>query len=490
MEKLYYCESIAKIDEISQKEFNQPGIILMEQAGLKAWQYMKNKIKHSDKILIVAGGGNNGGDALVIARCAINDGFNNIKILYCSNKFSESTLIQKKILEKYNVESIFIDDDSSLVFREINDASIIVDGIFAIGLKSKIRVNSEKLINNINESNAIVYSVDVPSGISDVVNEVSINANYTFCMGPLKLLYYFHKNILKCGQIIEINPSFPPFAISKVEESAYIEESLNHNIKALAMTDYKKSRGHLAVFGGSTQYSGALRLTSKAAFTSRCGLVSVFCDKDIYNIVATESPSIIVNIIKDNFDLNPYDAILVGPGWSNNREHLLKKLLFFNKPMVIDADGIRAFANLYKKERINMDNKQIIFTPHLGELKALADAVLVDYSLNNTVDFIKSLKDLSSKLNSVIVCKASVTYIVSPNNKPIIIKNLNPSLAVAGSGDVLAGCISSLLANTKDLYNSAIEGVKIHSKAGLLANKDVGFYTSEELMKYIGIQLS
>ena len=216
----------------------------------------------------------------------------------------------------------------------------------------------------------------------------------------------------------------------------------------------------------------------------------MFCDKEIYQIVATESPSIIVNTLEDIDDLSKFDAILVGPGWSINRESLLNQILLSKRPMVIDADGIRAFASLYKENKINISLNNIVFTPHIGELRVLADAVLIDYSLDNTVDFFDTLKRLSIKLNSTLVCKASITYVVSPNKEPIVIKHLNPSLAVAGSGDVLAGCIAALLSISKNIDYSAIEGVKLHMKAGLLANNELGFYTSEELIKYIGKQLS
>jgi len=103
MRNLYYSEDIKKIDEISQKSFHQPGIILMEQAGLKAWLYMKKNIKKDDKIVVVCGGGNNGGDALVMARCAYNDGFKNIKIVLCSTHFSESFSIQLVYIVNFEI---------------------------------------------------------------------------------------------------------------------------------------------------------------------------------------------------------------------------------------------------------------------------------------------------------------------------------------------------------------------------------------------------
>lgn len=490
MRNLYYSEDIKKIDEISQKSFHQPGIILMEQAGLKAWLYMKKNIKKDDKIVVVCGGGNNGGDALVMARCAFNDGFKNIKVILCSNRFSESFSIQKEIIESYEIPIY----DFKLQFSEIkeilNSATVIIDGIVGIGLKSKLRENLIDLVTLINNTKAIKYSVDVPSGLCDNVNGPSIKADYTFSMGPLKILYYHFNNISKCNEIEEINPSFPPQVINLIKPIAQLDDEKKVNISPLKKDAYKKTRGHLAVFGGCSKYSGALRLTSKSAFSSRCGLVTAYCDKEIYNIVATESPSIIVNKIEPSIDLSSYNAILAGPGWGENREDLLLKILSFNKPMVIDADGIKCFASLYKKNKSNIINdNQLVFTPHLGELKVLANAVLEDYSIDNTKDLIDSLKRLSFKLKATIVCKASVIYIVSPDKLPLILYNLNPSLAVAGSGDVLSGCIAALLAYGLSAHESSHEGVKLHINAGYEANKELGYFDSEKLITYIGKQL-
>lgn len=485
MKNLYYSNDISKIDKISQEEYKQPGIILMEQAGLKAWLNIKSNIKLEDNIVIVSGGGNNGGDALVIARCAYNDGFKNINIIYCSKNFSQSALIQKNILDCYDIPKFnYLDKEAKNI---IYNATVIIDGITAIGLKDKLRENYINIVNIINASKSIVYSVDVPSGLSDTINDICIKADYTLCMGPLKLLYFYHKNIEYCNNIVEINPSFPPQVIDKFAPIGKLEDELEIKIKPLKKSDYKKTRGHLAVFGGSNKYSGAIRLAAKAAFHSRCGLVTAFCDEEIFEIVAHESPSIIVNKIENDLNLSTYDAILAGPGWSSNREELLLKVLSYNKPTIIDADGIRAYSSLFKEKKINVNNNdKLIFTPHLGELKVLINAVLEDYSIDNTLDFFNTLTKLSNVLNSVIVCKASVTYLFAPNSIPTVFYYPNPSLGVAGSGDVLAGCIASCLSYGLSCEESAREGVIIHMKAGKESKERYGFYDSEQLIITIG----
>lgn len=490
MKNLYFAQDITKMDNIAQTTYHQPGIILMEQAGLKAWLYIKEKLKKSDNIVVVCGGGNNGGDALVIARCAYNDGFENVNIVYCSSRYSESFSIQDKIIKSYNLPIFEWSKDIEKIETLINTANVIVDGIVGIGLKHTLKDNLIPLVNLINNSLATKYSIDVPSGISDVKCGISVNSDFTFCMGPLKAMYFHPSNIEKVNEVIEINPSFPPQVFQEINPVARLDDKRELSLLPLNKSAYKKTRGNLALFGGSRKYPSAIRLSSRAAFSSRCGLVTAYCDSDIYSIVATESPSVIVNEVNSKMDLTPYTALLVGPGWGSNREDLLLDVLSFNKPTLIDADGIRSYASLYKEGKIRVENNdKLLFTPHLGELRVLLDAVLGDYSLENTKDFLKALTLLSNKLNATIVCKSSVVHIVSVDHLPLVVYNLNPSLAVGGSGDVLAGCIASLLSYGLTLYESAKEGVILHINAGEKANEEIGFYTSEELITFIGKQL-
>ena len=224
MKNLYFSQDITKMDNIAQTTYCQPGIILMEQAGLKAWIHIKEKLKKSDNIIVVCGGGNNGGDALVIARCAYNDGFENVNIVYCSSRYSESFSIQDKIIKSYNLPIFEWSKDIEKIETLINRANIIVDGIVGIGLKLTLKDNLIPLVNLINNSLATKYSIDVPSGISDVKCGISVNSDFTFCMGPLKAMYFHPSNIEKVNEIIEINPSFPPQVFQEITPVARLDD--------------------------------------------------------------------------------------------------------------------------------------------------------------------------------------------------------------------------------------------------------------------------
>lgn len=494
MKNLISGNSTKLIDEKTQSDYNIPSLVLMEQAGLKAWQFIKTKIENHQSLVVIAGSGNNGGDGLVIAREAINDGITDILVVLLGSHISESCAVQRNIISRYGIPCVEIinHEIDPFILQSISTASYIIDAITGIGLSSPLRGDALLLIGAIKKSKSIVFSVDVPSGIGDMlaVSNESVNANYTICMGPLKSLYYNPIVHASCGEVVCVNPSFPPFLIHLQKPSAYLADDEIPSLIPLAIDAYKKTRGHLAVFGGSKKYTGAVRLASRSAFVSRVGLVSCYSDPEIYPIIATESPSVIVHpsLEVDNFDT--YSALLAGPGWGSNREDILDLLLKTMIPIVIDADGIKAFSNLYKSGRVQ-GHGAIILTPHIGELRALANAVCPEYEAKVGFDdkpsmFLELLQKISIKTGAIVVCKASVTLISTAARKPIVVSGDNPALGVAGSGDVLAGCIAGLLAGGLSPYKSALYGVLWHKEAGLRAFKKNGYFDSETLIKNIG----
>jgi NAD(P)H-hydrate epimerase len=494
MKNLISGKSTKLIDEKSQAEYNIPSLVLMEQAGLKAWQFIKTKIEDDQPLVVIAGSGNNGGDGLVIAREAINDGITDILVVLLGSHLSENCAVQRSIINSYGIPCVEIvnHEINLLILQSISTASYIVDAITGIGLSTPLRGDALLLIDAIKRSKAIIFSVDVPSGIGDLVavSNESAHANYTICMGPLKSLYFNPTIHAACGEVVHINPSFPRFLVQSQKPSAYLADDEKPSLIPLEVDAYKTIRGHLAVFGGSKKFTGAIRLASRSAFVSRVGLVSCFSDPDIYPIIATESPSVIVHptLNVDNFE--SYNALLAGPGWGDDREDILDSLLKTMKPIVIDADGIKAFANLYTSGRVQ-GHGAIILTPHLGELRTLANAVCPEYESKVGLDdkpeeFLNLLQNLSIKTGAIVVCKASITLISTAARKPIIVSGDNPALGVAGSGDVLSGCIAGLLAGGLSPYKSALYGVLWHKEAGLKTFKKNGYFDSESLIKSLG----
>ena len=249
------------------------------------------------------------------------------------------------------------------------------------------------------------------------------------------------------------------------------------DIPALPRNAYKRTRGSIAVIGGSGRFTGAVVLATKAAFCSGAGLVTVFTEEKLIPMICKAVPSAMVTTYGDVSDLDGFDSVLIGPGMGKNHDDVLPKALAQAKRLVIDADGIRAFARLGLT-----GNGNCILTPHPGEFEALTRAFA-----DTTQSFPASLEDVREKTGSVIVYKSDTVWIAA-DGKLSVYDGANPSLGVAGSGDVLAGITAALAARLKErnAYSIAQNAVLLHQIAGRLAHEDIGYYSSDTLVKYVG----
>ncbi len=481
MRAIVTAAKIADVDIRAQEEAKIPALLLMESAGLQAWQQLKDHLTDRDcSLLFLAGAGNNGGDALVVSRYAYNDGYTNQTICLLDGKISPSSAVQRRIAEGYGIKMI----DSADLGEAVALADWIIDGIAGTGLKGALRPEASELVSLVNSSSARVFSIDIPSGLGDsvAIDAPSVIATLTVTMGALKSAMFHPKTHSCCGEIVVVNPSFPPSMIDRLPTVAQVDDQAL-SLAPLKADDYKNSRGHVAIYGGSSAYSGAVRLAGRAAFASRAGLVTLCCDEEILAIVASEAPSVIVRP-SQAVDPSLFDVLLVGPGWGSGRTALLRELFLSKKPMVLDADGITALCELIAGGEI-CEHGPLVITPHLGELRRLASALaLVDD--NTPSGFFSMIEEMGRRLDAVLVVKSSIVHIVSPEEGILVYEGSNPSLGVAGSGDVLGAIIAALWASGSDALSAARGGVQVHQEAGRSAHEALGYYDSERLIEYAG----
>lgn len=488
MKNLALAKTVADLDAQAQEKACLPPLVLMESAGLQLFEAWKSQLSSHDRLVFLCGSGNNGGDALVVARYACNAGFTNILLILLQKEGSDSYQKQRDITQAYGFETLFWEENQKRRVQEaLHGATWIVDGLFGTGLKGELRGDVKCLVELANSSPAKKISVDIPSGLGDEVpvSSLHIQADQTVTMGLDKLAMFHPSSRAACGSITTVNPSFPPFLMQKVPYAALLCERTKARIGLLSSHEYKNSRGHVAVFSLSEQYTGAARLAARASFFARAGLVTLYCDRAVLPIAASEAPSLMVKVYEGQ-DLPSYDALLAGPGWGSGREALLKTLLETDTPLVLDADGIRCYAQMLK-QGIVLDHGPLVLTPHLGELRALCDAFsLSDDVLDTPSSFFTTLEQLSHRLHATLVVKSSLVHIASEGEKVMVIEGLNPSLGVGGSGDVLSGIIAALLAKLKDPVVCALEGALIHQEAGRMAQQACCYYDSEALLNFVG----
>ncbi len=491
--KIVSSDSMSEIDRQATESFGIPGSLLMENAGIKCWdqiqKYMRINSTTKKEIIVVVGSGNNGGDALVIARQAWISGIRTIKIILVNSRNSEVVSLHKNICEKYGIEILVYGKDNNKIRTSFYSPGIIVDGITGTGLHGALRQSAAEIVQLINLSHAVKISIDIPSGLGkDFKSEYPvIKADLTLTIGLPKTILYYPEMRSFAGEIIIVSIGFPPSLLESPVGAGELFTADDPDLQIIPSWGYKGTRGHAAVFAGSEETPGAAVLAASAAGRARSGLVTLFCDSNVHKIAAPQLKAIMVkklNNFEDMPSLDNFTSLLAGPGWGrSDRSILLDKFFDSNIPGVLDADGINLLADLENKFQKNPGylNGQWVFTPHPGEFERLS-GVDKDVFMLSPIPY---LKKVAEKYGAVLVLKSHVTFIVTPNGDYSIVDGMNPAMGTGGSGDVLAGIITGFLAQGMDSYKSAVSGVVLHQNIGRVCFKEKGWFLAEDLLPYI-----
>jgi len=466
-QKLFTAKQIKEID---QQTIIRQGITsekLMERAANRLYKHLLKQVDKSQDIFIFCGKGNNGGDALVLSRLFFKDHYNvHCLIVPFSSKGSIDFEINFKKLQKLKVQ---IREFSTNHLPEINKNDVIIDGIFGTGLSRPAEGISKEAIGFINRSKAKVYSVDIPSGLyadrSNAKNDSIVHADLVFSFQFPKISFFFPENAPYVNDYEVVDIGLDQNLIQEMPtQYLMLTDGVKDIIKKPLKNSYKNTFGHALIIGGSKGMIGAPVLASKAALRIGAGLVSNFLPKCGYQISQTYVPEVmtltdkhvkhITHItIPDNVS-----AVGIGPGIGQHKKTqiALKKVLKkCRKPLLLDADALN-FLSKHRKY-LKYLSKNTILTPHIGEFRRLAG------TWNNDEERLKKLKKFAKKYQIIVVLKGAYTTI-SDGDYYYINPVANPALATAGSGDVLSGIITGLLAQQYQALEAALLGVYLHSQ--------------------------
>ena len=466
---VYINNQLRKLESVSYNEQSLSPQKLMEKAGKAAYEFVSNNWQNAEKILVVTGSGNNGGDGYVLAKYAFKKGLK-ICILHVGKE--SSTNEAKAAMEKCRKLQIPIITN----ITEINFAKfdIIVDALLGIGLKgNKLQKDAREVISVINSINKPVVSLDCPSGVNtDTGNvlEIAVRADATITFIGLKRGLLTGEAKDYCGEITCNNLDLPEriFQTVKTNIKLYEIDDLKLLLPERKQTSYKNDYGHVLVIGGNFGFAGAAKLAATGALRSGAGLVSVATRAGHTNGIIADTPEIMVHEVKNKDDLQPLlnkcDVIVFGPGLGQDEwaQNLFKLTLKESKPVIIDADGLNLLA---KSEPISRNNW--ILTPHPGEAARLL-SVSTSKIRNNRFEAIKHLRQL---YGGVIILKGAGSLILGASNITTICKYGNPGMASGGMGDILSGTIAAMVAQAPTQEEAAILGTHIHSYAADLASK-------------------
>lgn len=473
--KIFSASQIRKWDEFTINNEPVSSIDLMERAAVACTNWLTQKFKSNNSFRIFCGKGNNGGDGLAIARMLIEKKFLvEVYIAGAGSEGSDDFKINLAILGKISNEIYFLDSQQS--FPEINKTNIVIDALFGTGLNKKPAGIYNKIIRHINDSGAVTISIDMPSGLyadnNSTINTI-IRASYTLTFQQVKLAFLMAENESYTGEVVILDIGLADDFYNRENSNFFlIDKDLIKRIYLPRKQFANKGNyGYACLVAGSYGMMGAAILSSKACLRSGVGKLTCYICKDGYIVMQTSVPEAMCKMfgktfIKEIKNLQDFDVVGIGPGIGKHASHKqLLQTVFKNskKPVVIDADGLNslsAYKSLYKSIPANS-----IITPHPKEFERLFGKTNNDFERMNLA--IAKAKEL----NIFIVLKGHHTLIATPDGKGYFNSTGNAGMATAGSGDVLTGIITSLLAQHYSPLNSCILGVYLHGLAGDFAAK-------------------
>jgi len=442
---------------------------LMENAGAAVANAVKKRI-NSGKVVIIAGKGNNGGDAFVAARHLSKYDTSVILIGIKEEIKTPEALHNWNALEKSTIPLLQVTDSTEFDTALIKNADVIIDGIFGTGIKGKIREPESTAIDLINASDAFVLSVDVPSGFDPDGGkfEKSVHAGLTLTFHKMKkgLLSKDAKKYAGEIEVVDIGiPKEAEFFVGYGDIKPFLTRPKE---------SHKGDAGRVLVIGGGA-YSGAPALAALGALRAGADIVTVATPRNVADIVASFSPNLIVRALSGdrlNEDdvpvisglIEKHDVVVVGMGLGTDEETIkaVEKIVPLCRKAVIDADALGPFL-------IPLLHENIIITPHAGEMKRLS-GMEVPKEEKEKLDFIKSF----AKSNKATVLLKGAVDIISDGIEIRANRTGNAGMTVGGTGDVLAGLTGALFAK-HEAIEAACAGAFINGAAGDLAFLEFGF---------------
>jgi NAD(P)H-hydrate epimerase len=468
----------------------------MERASEQVFKWIKERFGRSERIIIFAGPGNNGGDGLAISRLLFSDGFTT-EVYYVDFSEKRSSDWEKNRLRLETETTLSLNYmASSDDFPVVSSGDIIVDAIFGSGLDRPVKGLPGDIINQINLSDATVISIDIPSGLAGEDNKINssgniVKADFTLCFQFPRLAFMFAENSAYTGEWRVLPIGLNKAVISNTESRYHFLE--NSEVKPLLKRrnkfDHKGNFGHGLLVSGSSGKMGAAVLGAGAALRTGIGLLtchvpvcgSLIMQSSLHEaMVITDMSEKAVSLIGNT---GTFSAVGIGPGMGTSSESqsaLYNLLLECRKPMVIDADGLNILS--MNKEWYGLLPEGTVLTPHPKEFERLAGKSENSYDqLNRQIKFSEAFK-------CIVVLKGAHTSVTTPAGKVIFNSTGNPGMATAGSGDVLTGIILSLLSQGYTPENAAVLGVYLHGTAGDFAAEELSVESiiATDIIKSIG----
>lgn len=459
-------------------------IDLMERAAKALADAIARRWDNTFHFVVFAGPGNNGGDALAVARLLSETGRTVEAFLFnTTGKLSDECSQNMRRAQDAKHLKNFVEVKQNFEPPHLNEHTVMIDGLFGAGLNKPLQGGFASVAKYVNASPAIVVSIDMPSGLRTEDNAGNsrqnvIHADVTLTLQQKKLAMYLADNEPCLGEVevvdIGLSEEFPcrthtPFSILE-------EADVKGLLRPRSKFAHKGTMGHALLFAGSYGMAGAAILSAKAALRSGVGKLTVHTPTCNNDILQTAVPEAILQHDKEeklflhNANADDYDAVALGPGIGRDEGTALALMSQIRRtqcPMVLDADALNIIAQ--HRAWLNQLPFDLILTPHPAEFDRLAGG-----ASNGSYDRLAKARALSEKQKSYIILKGHYTALCCPDGETIINPTGNAGMATAGAGDVLTGIITGLLARGYTRRESCILGMYLHGLAGDIAAEELG----------------
>jgi len=467
--KVFSSQSIRNIEKSAIKSLNGDDYLLMERAGISAFEEALKCYPNAKNWQIICGVGNNAGDGMVVARLALEHNLTvSVSTLSSPDVLKGNAFKAYKKLKEYKSHQSAIKVKINQWEGQIDDnIDLIVDAIFGIGLNRNLNSFYKSAIKTINNAGLPIFSIDIPSGIHPDKGKImgaAIKASTTITFIGKKLGFFDNEGINHYGnlKLCGLGISETHYNNEKEILSILSDDFIHQVLPKRKKNSHKGEFGHIAIVGGGPGMHGAVCIAGEAALRSGAGKVSIFTHISHNSLIADAKPELIFNFFEEVDEIKSMlldaDVIAIGPGLGANKwaRKVFESIIDIDCPMIVDADAL----TILSKKPIKQENW--ILTPHPGE----AGRLLGISSKKMQQNRFSSLNNLIEKYHGVIVLKGHHTLIGSNDSVPCVCVKGNPGMASAGMGDALTGIIASMIGQGMPLNIAASLGVEIHAKAG------------------------
>ena len=495
--KIFTSAQIHELDKYTIQHEPIKSIDLMERAAKAITETVMRRWSNQTPVVVFAGPGNNGGDALAVSRMLATQGYDvKVYLFNISGRLSDDCAANRQRVIDCKRIKAFMEVTTKFDPPTLQAGDLVIDGLFGSGINKPLAGGFAALVRYINQCPARVVSIDMPSGLMTEDNSFNVRSNIikadlTLTLHGKKLSMFLADCQEFLGEIQVLDIRLSDEYVKKTDALYTLLEESNVRPRILHRDDFahKGSMGNALLVAGSYGMSGAAVLAARACLRAGAGKVTVHIPRKNYGIMQVSVPEAVLQMdheetyFSEAVDSDNFDALGIGPGLGqleNTAIAFIAQLKRTQCPIVADADALNILAN--HRAWIPQLPKDIILTPHPKEFDRLSSV-----ASNGSYERLQRAKDMAQNLHAYIILKGHYSALCLPDGHVVLNPTGNSGMATAGSGDVLTGIITGLLARGYQRRDACEVGMYLHGLAGDLAAKDLGkeSLVASDIIKYL-----